>query len=94
MAILCVNTTTHLHQDMDGSSAMCSLSMSACPINHLFEIVPDIAHSHTYYNQYNHTPQSHDYPTCVESLPISNTVITMNIKITHTVMSSLTINMS
>ncbi len=23
----CVNTTTHLHQDMDGSSAMCSLKL-------------------------------------------------------------------
>ncbi len=60
----CVNTTTHLHHDLDGSSAMCSLSMSACPINHILGIVPDIAHSRTYHNQYNHTPQSHDYPTC------------------------------
>ncbi len=25
----CLNTITHLHQDMDGSHAMCSLSMSA-----------------------------------------------------------------
>ncbi len=54
-----VNTTTHLHQDMDGSSAICSLSMSACPIKHMLGIVPDIAHSHTCQNTYNHTPQSH-----------------------------------
>ncbi len=33
----CANTITHLHQDMDGSSAMCNLSMSACPIHHLLE---------------------------------------------------------
>ncbi len=56
----CVNTTRHLHQDLDGSSDMCSLSMSACPINHLLGIAPDIAHSRTCHNQYNHTPQSHD----------------------------------
>ncbi len=67
----CVNTTNHLHQDMDGSSAMCSLNMSACPINHMFRIVPDIAHSHTCQNPYNHTPQSHGYPTCVESMHMS-----------------------
>ncbi len=48
-----VNTTTHLHQDLDGSSALCSLSMSACPINHMLGIVPDIAHSRTYHYQYN-----------------------------------------
>ncbi len=66
-----VNTTTHLHQDLDGSSAMCSLSMSVCPINHMLGIVPDIALSHTCHNQYNHTPQSHDYPTCAESLHMS-----------------------
>ncbi len=56
---------------MDGSSAMCSLSMSACPINHMFGIVPDIAHSRTCQKPYNHTPQSHDYPTCAESLHMS-----------------------
>ncbi len=67
----CVNTTTHLLQDIDGNSAMCSLSMSACPINHMFGIVPNIAHSHTYHNPYNHTPQSHDYPICGESLHMS-----------------------
>ncbi len=67
----CVNTITHLHQDLDSSSAMCSLSMSACPINHMLGIAPDIAHSRTYHNQYNHTPQSHDYSTCAESLHIS-----------------------
>ncbi len=67
----CVNTTTHLHQDMDGSSAMCSLSMSVCPINHMLGIAPDIAHSQTCHNQYYHTPQSHDYPTCAESLHIT-----------------------
>ncbi len=67
----CVNTTTHLPQHLDGSSAMCSLSMSACPINHMLGIVPDIAHPRTYRNSYNHTPQSHDYPTCAESLHMS-----------------------
>ncbi len=64
----CANTITHLHQDMDGSSAMCSLSMSACPINHQLGIEPDIAHSRTCQKSYNHTPQSLNYPTCAESL--------------------------
>ncbi len=64
----CVNTKTHLHQDLDGSSAMCSLSMSVCLINHMLGIAPDIAHPRPCHNQYNHTPQSHDYPTCAESL--------------------------
>ncbi len=67
----CVNTTTHIHQDMDGSSDMCSLSMSACPINHMLDIAPNIAHSCTYRSPYNHTLQSHDYPTCAESLHMS-----------------------
>ncbi len=42
--------------------------MSACPINHMLGIVPDIAHSCTYHSPYNHTPQSHDHLTCAESL--------------------------
>ncbi len=67
----CANTITHLHQDMDGSSAMCSLSMSACPINHPFGIDPDIAHYPTCQKPYNHSPQSLDYPTCAESLHMS-----------------------
>ncbi len=67
----CVNTTTHLHQDLDGSSAVFSFIISACHINHILGIVPDIAHSRTYHYPYNHTPQSHDYPTSAESLHIS-----------------------
>ncbi len=53
----CVNTTTQLLQDMDGSSDMCHLSMSACSINHILGIVPDIVHSRTFQNPYKHTPQ-------------------------------------
>ncbi len=64
----CAYTITHLHQDMDGSSAMCSLSMSACPIHHPLGVDPDIAHSCTCQKPYNHSPQSLDYPTCAESL--------------------------
>ncbi len=90
----CVNTTTHLHQDMNGSSAMCSLSMSACPINHMLGIVPDIAHSPTCQNHtitpHNHTTTLHVRKVCT----CQNTVIITNIKITQTVMSSLIINMS
>ncbi len=56
---------------MDGSSVMCSLSMSACPINHPLGVHPDTAHSHTCQKTYNHTPQSHDYPTFAESLQMS-----------------------
>ncbi len=67
----CANTITYLHQDMDGSSAMCSLSMSACPINHQLGIDPDIAHSRTCQKPYNHTTQSHDYSTYAESLHMS-----------------------
>ncbi len=37
----------------------------------MLEIVLDITHSRTYHNQYNHTSQSHDYPTCAESLHMS-----------------------
>ncbi len=56
---------------MNRSCAMCSLSISACPINHMLGIVPDIAHSRTYHYPYNHTPQSHDYHTCAESMHMS-----------------------
>ncbi len=45
----CANNITHLHQDMDGSSAMCSMSISDFPINHLLGVDPDIAHSHAAY---------------------------------------------
>ncbi len=68
---LCVNTATYLHQDMDSSSTVFSLCMSASPIKHMLGIVHDITHSRTCQNPYNHTPQSHDYPTCVESLYMS-----------------------
>ncbi len=67
----CENNIRHLHQDMEGRSAMCSLSMSACPINQQLGIDPDIAHSNTSQKPYNHTPQSLDYPTCAESLHMS-----------------------
>ncbi len=69
----CANTITHLHRDMDGSSAMCSLSMSACPINHQLGIDLDIAHSRTCQKPYNHMPQSLDYPPYAESLHMSKT---------------------
>ncbi len=57
----CVNTTTHLHQDMDGSSAMCSLSISACPINHMLGIVPHVGLSLTLAptKTYTITPHNH-----------------------------------
>ncbi len=67
----CANTITHLHQDMDGSSDMCSLSMLACPIHQSMVVDPDIAHTRTCQNPYNHNPQSLDYPTCAESLHMS-----------------------
>ncbi len=67
----CLNTTTHLHQDLNCSSAMCSLNMSACPINHMLGIASDIPHSHPCHNHCNHNPQSYDYPSCAESLHIS-----------------------
>ncbi len=47
---------------------MCSLSMSACPIHQPMGIDPAITHTRTYQKTYNHTPQSHDYRTCAESL--------------------------
>ncbi len=50
---------------------MCSLSMTACPINHMLGIAPDIAHPRTCHNKYNHIPQSHHYPTCAETLHLS-----------------------
>ncbi len=64
----CSNTITHLHQDMDCSSPMCSLSMSACPIHQSIWVDPNIAHTRTCQNPYNHSPQSLDYHTCTESL--------------------------
>ncbi len=67
----CSNTVTHLHQDIDGSNAMCSLKMSDCPIHQSMGKDPDIAHSHTCHDLYNHTPQSHDFPTCADSMHMS-----------------------
>ncbi len=64
----CSNTITLLPQDIDGSSAMYSLSMSACPIHHPLGVDPDIAHFRTCQTPYNHNPQLHDYPSCAESL--------------------------
>ncbi len=31
--MLCSNTITHLHHDLNGCSAMCSLRMTDCPIH-------------------------------------------------------------
>ncbi len=53
---------------MDDNSAMCSLSISDCPIHQSMGIDPDIAHSHTCHDPYNHTLQSLDYPIYAESL--------------------------
>ncbi len=44
----CSNTIKHLQQDMDGSRAMCSLSMSPCPINHPLGLDPDIVQNKSY----------------------------------------------
>ncbi len=30
----CTNTVTHLHEDIDGSVAMCSMKMTEYPIHH------------------------------------------------------------
>ncbi len=70
----CLSVQTLLHTFTKTwmiSSALCSLSMSACPINHQLGIDPDIAHSRTCQKPYNHIPQSHDYPTCAESWNMS-----------------------
>ncbi len=64
----CSNTITHLHQDMHCSHGISNLSMLACPIHHPLVVDPDITHFCTCQTPYNHTPQSHDYPSCAESL--------------------------
>ncbi len=46
---------------------MCSLKMSECPIHQSMGKDPDIAHSRNCHTLYNHTPQSHDYPTYADS---------------------------
>ncbi len=64
----CSNTITHFHCDVDSSNAMCRLKMSESPIPHSMGKDLDIGHSRTCHDLYNHTPQSHDYPTCADSL--------------------------
>ncbi len=41
----CNNTVTHLHEDIDGSMAMCSMKTTEFPIHHLMENDHVIAHS-------------------------------------------------
>ncbi len=60
----CANTITHLHQDMDGCSAMCSLSMSACPINHPLSLI-----SLTLAPTKNHTITPHNRTFHLHTLP-------------------------
>ncbi len=67
----CSNTITHFHQDLDGSHAMYRISMSACPIQHPLGVDPYNAHSRTCQKPSNHTPQSHDYPSCAKTLHLS-----------------------
>ncbi len=64
----CGNTFTHLHKDIDGSIAMCSLKISECPIHRSMGNDLDKVHSLTCQSLYNHTPQSLDYPTCARRL--------------------------
>ncbi len=90
----CANTITHLHQDMDGSSAMCSLSMSACTIHQSMGVDPDITHSHTCQNLYNHRPQSLDYPTCAETLHMSTAMPITTFSLRLTKISLMIINMN
>ncbi len=56
----CTNTVTHLHEDLNGSIAISSLKMSECPNYQSMGNDPDIAHSCTSQDLYNHTPQSLD----------------------------------
>ncbi len=42
--------------------------MSECPIHQSMGKDSDITHSHTCHILYNRTPQSHDYPTCADSM--------------------------
>ncbi len=64
------NIITHVHQDMNGSNAMCSQIMSDCPIHQYMGNAPDGKVSHTCKDPFNHKPQSHNYPTCAESMHI------------------------
>ncbi len=77
----CSNTITHLHKYMDGSRAMCSLSISACPIHHPLGVDPNNAHSRTGQKPCNHTPQSHDYPSCAESCTCLETMFIITIAV-------------
>ncbi len=90
----CANTITHLHQDMDGSNAMCSLSMSDCPIHQSMGVDPDIAHSRTCQTPYNHSPQSFDYPTCAESLHMPRSNADHNFYSKDMIISLMIINMN
>ncbi len=55
---------------MDGCNAMCSQIMSDCPIHQFMGNAPSCKVSHTWKDPFNHKPQSHDYPTCAESMHI------------------------
>ncbi len=65
-----INIIAHLHQDMDGCNAMCSQFMSDCLIHQSMRNAPDRKVSHTCKDPFEHKPQSHDYPTCPESMHI------------------------
>ncbi len=49
---------------------MCSLKMSECPIHQSMGKNPDITYCRTCHILYNHTRQSHDFPTCADSMHI------------------------
>ncbi len=67
------NIVTHLHKDIDGSIAMCSMMTAECHIHHLMENEHAGAHTSTCQNLYSHTPQSLDYPTYAESVRMHKT---------------------
>ncbi len=64
------NSVTHLHEDIDGSIAMCSMNTAECHIHHLMDNEHADAHSGIGQHLYNHIPQSLDNPTCAECVQL------------------------
>ncbi len=56
-----------MHQDMDGSCAICCLNISACPIMQPMGSDTDKEPHSKQHTSHSHTPQSYDFPTCAES---------------------------
>ncbi len=71
------NHVTHFHTDVEGSFAMCSKTVSDCPIHQTMTGGHDTAHTCHYHILHNHGTQSHDQHatsnmTCTRNVHTNN----------------------